>query len=160
MRRFSMTIAACLLMAAALPFPGLFAVSEESAEYTHWVYMLGHAGVMHYLVNAWTLLVIHNLLRWYRLVAAYLWAVGTSYVLLPDEPMVGLSVFNCFFIGFAAPWLWRRDRLAVVLTAGLLLLTCLVSGFAGVQHVASAVAGAAFFFGERLVRWMGDGLSD
>lgn len=153
-----MTIAACLLMAAALPFPDFFAVSEDSPAYTHYVYMLGHAGVIHYLVNAWTLLVIHNLMRWYRLVAAYLWAVGTSYVLLPGQPMVGLSVMNCFFIGFAAPWLWRRDRLAVALTAGLLLLTCFVSGFAGVQHVASAAAGAVLFFAERCVRWMKEGL--
>ena len=158
MRRFEITIAACLLMAAALPFPDVFAVSEDSPIYTHFVYLFGHSGVIHYLINAWTLLVVHNLLRWYRLIAAYLWTVGVSYVLLPDQPMVGLSVFNCFFIGFAAPWLWRRDRLAVVLTAGLLLLTCVISGFAGVQHVASFVAGAAFFFGERCVKWLKEGL--
>ena len=146
-------------MAAALPFPEVFAVSNDSPTYTHFVYLLGHAGVMHWLINAWTLLVIHNLLRWYRLIAAYLWTVGISYVLLPDQPMVGLSVFNCFFIGFAAPCLWRKDRLAVVLTAGLLLLTCVISGFAGVQHVVSFAAGVIFFFGERCAKWVKEGLN-
>lgn len=114
--------------------------------------MFGHAGWLHYIINAWTLLVMHNLLKWYRLITAYLFAVLESYVMLPEKPMVGLSVVNCFFIGFAAPWLWKKDRLAVVLTLALLLLTCFVSGFAGLQHVASFLFGFVFCYAEGWIR--------
>lgn len=152
MRKFRITIALCVIMAFVVPIPGLFAVSETSPAYTHFIYMLGHAGWIHYLINIWTLLVLHNLLRWYRVIVAYGWAVLESYVLLPDQPMVGLSVFNCVFIGFVAPWLWRRDRLTVLLTIVLLLLTCVVSGLAGIQHVASFCFGVVFCLAEGKIR--------
>ena len=139
-------------MAFVVPFPETFAVSADSLQYTHFVYLFGHASWLHYIINVWTLLVLHNLLRWYRVLTAYLWSVLLSYILLPDLPMVGLSVFNCFFIGFAAPWLWRRDRMTVILTMCLLLLTCVVSGFAGVQHVASFGFGVVFCLGEWKIR--------
>lgn len=156
MRRFSFTIVMCAVLAAAVPFTGSLAVSASSPAYTHWAYMLGHAGWLHYAINAWALLVVHNLLRWYRVLAAYLMAVAESYVMLPDEPMVGLSVFTCFFIGFSAPWLWRLDRLAVLQTAALLILTCIMPGFAGIPHVASFASGVAFCFCEGWVRGMKD----
>ena len=118
--------------------------------------MLGHAGWLHWLVNAWTLLVLHNLMCWYRVLAAYILAVGVSYFLLPAQPMVGLSVFNCFFIGFAAPWLWKRNRPALLMTVGLLLLTCVMSSFAGVQHVVSFLSGAVFSMCESYIRSIRD----
>lgn len=152
MIKFYASIAACLLMGLAAPYTDLLAVSATSPTYTHFLYMIGHASLLHYLVNAWTLLVLHNAMRWYRVIAAYLMAVMEGYVMLPDKPMVGLSVFNCFFIGFATPWLWRRDKLTVLLTIALLLLTCLVSGFAGLQHVASFCFGLLFCLSEWKVR--------
>lgn len=152
MSKFYASIALCLLMGLAAPYTDLLAVSETSPWYTHYLYIIGHNGFLHFLINAWTLLVLHNLLRWYRVVAAYLWAVFISYILLPDIPMVGLSVFNCFFIGFATPWMWRRDRLTVFLTLGLLLLTCVVSGFAGLQHVTSYSFGFLFCLSEWKIR--------
>ena len=144
MTKFRITIATVLLMLPAVPYADLFAVSADSPVYTHYIYMFGHAGWLHWLINAWTLMVMHNAMRWYRVLAAYLWAVGESYFLLPSQPMVGLSVFNCFFIGFAAPWLWKRDRLALAMTVALLLLTCVISGFAGIQHMASFLFGLSF----------------
>lgn len=148
MRKFSMTIAVCLAMAAALPFTDRLAVSEDSAAYTHYIYMIGHAGWLHWAVNAWTLLVMHNLFRWYRVAAAYGFAVLVSYVMLPERPMVGASVFTCFFIGFATPYLWRKSRLTVAMTMALLLLTCILPGFAGLQHAAAFVFGLAFSHAE------------
>lgn len=149
---FKITIVVCLLMALAVPYTELLAVSDNSPTYTHFVYMLGHAGWFHWLVNAWTLLIIHNLLRWYRVILAYIVTVSISYVLLPEQPMIGLSVFNCFFIGFAAPWLWRKDRTAALMTVGLLVLTCLMPGFAGVQHIVSLINGIAYCYAEGLIR--------
>lgn len=161
MLKFRITIIACICMAFLMPLTSHLAVSADSPAYTHYVYMTGHDGWLHYIVNAWSLLVMHNLFRWYRVATAYLLAVLVSYVALPESPMVGASVFTCFFFGFSAPWLWRRDRLAVGMTAGLLALTCVLPGFAGIPHVVAFSCGVVFSMGEgwvrRMVEYLGEG---
>ena len=138
-------------MAVCLPYADILAVSDTSPTYTHFVYMAGHAGWLHYAVNAWSLLVLHNLYKWYRVLSAYIIAVFISYTLLPAQPMVGASVFTCFFIGFWAVYLWHRDKLAVILSIALLALTCILPGFAGVPHVAAYIYGVLFCETERRV---------
>lgn len=152
MLRFRSTIALCVILALLVPFPSVLAVSADAPAYTHFVYLFGHDGWIHYAVNAWSLLVMHNLFHWYRVMSAYALAVLISFVALPDQPMVGASVFTCFFFGFAAPWLWRRERLAVLMTIGLLVLTCILPGFAGMAHVIAFAAGVVFSMGEGIVR--------
>lgn len=152
MAKFRITIIVCLVMALAVPLTNRLAVSENSPAYTHFIYMTGHDGWIHYAINAWSLLVMHNLFRWYRVLSAYALAVLISFVALPEQPMVGASVFTCFFFGFAAPWLWRRERLAVLMTIGLLVLTCILPGFAGMAHAVAFVGGVVFSIGEGIVR--------
>ena len=144
MNKFKITIVICLLMLLAVPYTDGLAVSVTSPSYTHFVYMMGHDGYIHYVINAWSLLVIHNLFRWYRVVTAYAFAVLVSYIALPDHPMVGASVFTCFFFGFTAPWLWRKERLVLFMTIALLLATCFLPGFAGIQHIAAFSFGTVF----------------
>lgn len=150
MNKFRITIAACLVMLAALPFTEMLAVSGSSPIHTHFLYCFGHEGLLHYIVNAWSLLVMHNLFRWYRVVTAYLMAVFLSFVALPAQPMVGASVFTCFFFGFTAPWLWRKERLLLVLTVCLLMLTCILPGFAGIPHIISFSFGLLFSYAESI----------
>lgn len=135
-------------MALIVPLTDLLAVSRTSPLYTHFLYIVGHDGYLHYIINAWSLLVMHNLFRWYRVSSAYIFAVLLSFVALPDRPMVGASVFTCFFFGFTAPWLWRKERTLLLLTVGLLLLTCVLPGFAGIPHVAAFAFGVVFSFVE------------
>ena len=142
---------ACILMAAAVPYTSDMAVSTTSPTYTHYVYMAGHAGWLHYLVNAWSLLILHNLFCWYRVLAAYIGAVAISYTLLPDQPMVGASVFTCFFIGFWAVFSWYKDKLSVLMSLGLLALTCILPGFAGIPHIAAYTLGLMFSVMERKI---------
>lgn len=151
MNRFRITIIACLLMALAVPFTERLAVTTDSPAYTHYLYIIGHAGWLHWLINAWTLLVLHNLFRWYRLLTAYALAVAISYLLLPELPMIGASIITCFFIGFAIPHFWRKSRLTVGMTVALLLLTCILPGFAGLQHVVVFSFGLLFNFVEGYV---------
>ena len=151
MNRFKITIAVCMLMLAAVSFTDLLAVSHGSPLYTHFVYVFGHDGYLHYIINAWSLLAMHNLFRWYRVTAAYAFAVLLSFVALPAQPMVGASVLTCFFFGFTAPWLWRKERMLLILTVGLLLLTCVLPGFAGIPHVLSFSFGLLFSFAEGFV---------
>lgn len=152
MKRFKMTLIICVLMAVALPYTDRLAVSSTSPAYTHFVYMAGHAGWLHYVINAWTLLVFHNLFSWYRVLAAYLCAVVISYTLLPTQPMVGASVFTCFFIGFYAIYSWYKDKIINLMTVALLALTVVLPGFAGIPHVAAYIAGLLFSYAER-VTW-------
>ena len=139
-------------MALLKPYADVMAVSASSPAYTHYIYMFAHGGWLHLAVNVWTLLVLHNLFTWYRVMTAYLWAVLMSFFLLPDLPMVGASVITCFFIGFVMPHMWHRSRLSVLMTAALLLLTCVLPGMAGLPHVASAIVGLAFVYAEGFVR--------
>ncbi len=148
MLRFWSTIVVCLLMGMLVPMAGRLAVSDASPAYTHFLYMTGHANWLHWAVNAWTLLVLHNLFRWYRVAAAYAVSVAIGYWLLPEMPMVGASVFTCFFIGFTMPYHWVKSRLTVTLTVALLALTCVLPHFAGLQHVAAFLSGLAFCFME------------
>lgn len=152
MNRMRMTIVMCLLMAAFVPYHHMFAVSQDTPTYTHFVYMLGHAGWLHWLVNGWSLMVLHNLFRWYRVLASYGCAVGLSYLPLTSLPMLGASVIVCFFIGLIIVYLWRKQRLSAVLTMALLALTCFLPGFAGLVHILAFIVGAAFFQCERFVR--------
>ena len=152
MNRFRIAMAACLLMALCVPLSGYMAVSADAPAYTHYVYMLGHAGWLHYLVNTWSLMVLHNLFRWYRVISAYLFAVALTFFALPPQPMIGASTFTCFFFGFTAPWLWRKERLALFLMVALLLLTCILPGFAGIPHVAAFSFGVVFSLAEGYTR--------
>lgn len=152
MRKFRITIIVCLLMALAVPFADILAVSYTSPTYTHYIYIIGHGSWLHYAVNVWTLLVLHNLFNWYRVLFSYALAVAISYVLLPELPMIGASVITCFFIGFAAPYFWFKNRTAVLMTTCLLALTCILPGFAGLQHVVVFFSGLSFFFVERYVK--------
>ncbi len=152
MNRFRITITACLILLLNVPFTEHLAVSDDSPLHTHFLYMCGHDGYLHYVINAWSLLVMHNLFRWYRVIVAYLFAVLLSFIALPEQPMVGASVFTCFFFGFTAPWLWHKNRLVLILTVCLLLLTCILPGFAGIPHVAAFAFGVAFSFVESYVK--------
>jgi hypothetical protein len=136
------------MMALLVPMTDILAVSHTAPLYTHFLYTVGHDGYMHYVINAWSLLVMHNLFRWYRVLAAYLFAILLSFIALPSQPMVGASVFTCFFFGFTAPWLWRKERVLLIMTAGLMLLTCVLPGFAGIPHVSAFAFGVFFAFSE------------
>lgn len=144
MKRLYTTIICCILMVLLVPYPDKIAVSEKSATYTHYIYMVGHAGWLHYAINTWTLLVLHNLFKWYRVAVAYIVAVTISYLLLPPQPMIGASVLTCFFMGFWAAYAWRKAKLGVLMTVALLVLTCILPGFAGLPHIATYAAGILF----------------
>lgn len=152
MLRFKITILACIIMAVLVPLTDIGAVSKDSPFYTHFIYIAFHNGYLHYIINAWSLLVMHNLFRWYRVLTAYTFAVFISYVAAPPQPMVGASLFTCFFFGLIALYLWHKSRLALILTAALMLLTCFLPGYAGIQHVMAFSFGFLFSLIEGYIR--------
>lgn len=152
MTKFYITLAFCLLLIPFIAHTAWFAVGVSKPLYTHFVYMFGHSGWLHWTVNAWSLLMLHNVIKWYRLLAAYALSVLLSFIYLPSLPVVGLSVVVVFLLGMAATQIWYRDRWALGLTVGLLFIGCFLPGFAGVYHVVMFALGYAFFRLECLVR--------
>lgn len=154
MKRLYLTLALCALMLALLPVAPALAVTPSAPFLAHLAYMFAHASVLHWIVNAWTLLVLHNTFRWYRCLAAYLLAVGASFVpCVMSRPSLGASVFSCFFLGLITPHLWHSGkRSSVLMMAALLLLGFFLPGIAAGLHVALYLCGILFIRLERLAR--------
>ena len=123
--------------------------------------MFGHAGLLHWAVNSWALLVLHNLFRQARLFVAYVLAVIASFVpscspyaatalQSPSQhPVLGASVITCFFFGLLMPSLWRKDRLSACMTAALILIAFFIPGIAAFHHLLMFLSGIAWSYIER-----------
>jgi hypothetical protein len=67
--------------------------------------------------------------------ASWLASVGLSFLYYPSLPVLGASVIISFFMGFTAPWLYRRKRLAFWQMLILLVIGCLLPHIAGIYHL-------------------------
>lgn len=153
--RLYATALCCTAMLAAIPFAEIMAVTASAPIYTHFIYMFAHANIFHWLVNSWSLLVLHNAFRWYRCAAAYIIASAVSFVpfLVAAKPTVGASVFTCFFLGYIAPHFWAtRQRSVVLITASVLALGLFLPGIAAALHITLYLAGIIFYYIERTIR--------
>lgn len=135
MRTLYITLIILILMVFAIPFHSLLAVSPTSPLYSHFVYMFGHANLMHWAINAWCLLMVHRLFRLHRLLASWLGSVALSFIYYPSLPVLGVSVIISFFIGFSSPWLYRFKRLEFWQMIILLCIGCLMPHIAGIYHL-------------------------
>lgn len=145
----------CVAMLAAMPFAEILAVTASAPMHTHFVYMFAHANIFHWVVNSWSLLVLHNAFRWYRCVASYIVAVTASFLtfMVDEVPTIGASVITCFFLGYIAPNFWiNRQRTTVIMTAAILILGFAFPGIAAALHVALYVAGLIYYGVERTIR--------
>lgn len=149
MKRFLSIFCFLLLLLIAIPAKEQLACSDSSPFFTHFVYMFAHANVLHWACNAWSVLALHNTLRWYRVSLAYVLAVLLSFLLPLQMPVIGASVIVCFFIGFIAKYLYCKSRRAFYMTIALIVLSCLLPGYAGVYHVVMFAFGGAFWFAEK-----------
>ena len=131
--------------------------------------MFAHASSLHWLINAWSLLVLHRYATPTRLLAAYLCAVAASFIpsfslssllpplrspeyslssllsphssLLEVRPLLGFSVIIFFLLGSLPR---RSVRRYIIATAPFLLLSFLVPGMAALHHLLMFLAGIAF----------------
>lgn len=134
MRTLYITLLIILLMAFIIPLHANMAVSPSTPIYSHFVYMFGHANFIHWAVNAWCLLMVHRQFSFHRLLASWLSSVALSFLYYPSLPVLGASVIISFFMGFTAPWLYRRKRLAFCQML-LLVIGCLLPHIAGIYHL-------------------------
>jgi len=144
MKQLYYTLLPLVLMLPIIPLHSLMAVSPDSPGYTHFVYMFGHASLLHWLVNAWALFVLHNLYTVSRWIVAYLCAVVLSFVYYPSLPVLGASVFVSFFSGFMIFWLWHKHRLVFWQLLLLIAIGFLIPHIAAMYHLVMLVAGMAY----------------
>ena len=135
MRTLYITLLIILLMSFIIPLHAYMAVSPSTPIYSHFVYMFGHANFIHWAVNAWCLLMVHRQFSFHRLLASWLASVALSFLYYPSLPVLGASVIISFFMGFTAPWLYRRKRLAFCQMLLLLVIGCLLPHIAGIYHL-------------------------
>lgn len=159
---FRITVVAVLIMAALIPVSSSLAVHQSVHPLApHFLYMFGHGNILHWAINSWALLVVHNTFRWHRLLTAYLLAVALSFAVpaavVPAVSPAGLgvlgaSVITTFFFGLITPYLWRTNRFAAIAMVILLLVSCILPGFAAVYHVIPFIVGFIYRHIECIVR--------
>lgn len=141
MRTLYITLIFVALMAFIIPLHRLLAVSVSSPTYTHFVYMFGHAGVVHWAVNSWCIIMLHRQFRIARIVTAWGLSVILSFIYHPSLPVLGASVIISFFMGLTASWLYAYKRLAFWQMMFLMAIGCFLPQIAGVYHVILFVVG-------------------
>lgn len=135
MRTLYLTIIFITMTALVIPLHRSLAVSASSPLYTHFVYMFGHAGFVHWMVNSWCIIMLHHHFRAIRIVLAWLASVTLSFIYYPSFPVLGASVLISFFMGITAPWLYTYKRLAFWQMLFLLAIGCFLPHIAGVYHL-------------------------
>ena len=153
MRRLWTAVLGCIILLPGIWMAPILAVSQGSPGWTHLAYVFAHAGIIHWAVNSWALLVIHNIVRWYRLLAAYVTAVAVSF--LPYErPLVGMSAITVFFFAIVARRFWTipKRRIQALLIAALVMVGLFIPSVAGLLHIAAFGAGLTYIFLEDTVR--------
>ncbi len=145
MKSLYITFAFTLLILPLILLRENFASLPDSPLCRHLVYMFSHASFFHWLCNSWSLLVFHNIFRPSRLIVAYVLSVLVSFLPLSNLPVLGMSVVVCFFIGFAARYLYRKNRLGLSLTLAILVGSCFLPGFAGLYHIIMFICGFLYY---------------
>lgn len=141
MRTLYITLVSVALMALIIPLHRFLAVSSSSPSYTHFVYMFGHASLIHWAVNSWCIIMLHHHFRVIRMTIAWGMSVILSFVYYPSLPVLGASVIISFFMGLTAPWLYAYKRLAFWQMLLLMTIGCFLPHIAGVYHVVLFVLG-------------------
>lgn len=155
MKSLYITFSFCILILPLILLQKSLACLPGFPLYRHLLYLFSHASFFHWLCNSWSLLVFHNIFRPSRLIVAYVLSVLVSFLPLSNMPVLGMSVVVCFFIGFAARYLYRKNRLGFSLTLAILIGSCFLPGFAGLYHIIMFAFGFLYYTVERLLRRIG-----
>lgn len=156
MKRLYITAVICIFMLPVIPFAPVLAVSASAPLYTHFTYMFAHASILHWLVNSWAFLMLHNTFRWYRCITAYACAVIASFIpatVPAGSPagLLGASALTCFFIGFITPHFYlTRNRFNLALIAVTFILGFILPGIAALLHVIIFALGILMWFAESI----------
>ena len=165
MQKFIASLTTALLMLFLIPFAPTFAVSASAPLYTHFIYMFAHANILHWLFNAWGLLIMHKLFTPSRCITAYLIAIAISF--LPSSPFtplnphppstgglggsLGFSVILFFFIGYLIFFFRKRNKTAFLQVILFIIIGFFIPNMAATYHLLAFLSGAIYFKIETLI---------
>ena len=159
MKRLYTILFTSLLLLILIPFVSVMAVFQQSPTYTHYIYMLSHANLAHWLFNTISLFVLRNVVSVSRSVVAWMVAVLISFVvwhipfMQPAKPVAGLSVILFFFVGFLFRWI-RHDKDSLMQVVAVLGLGFMIPNMAASCHLLAFLAGFLYSLIEREVRYL------
>ncbi len=167
MNRLYIITASVLALLLLIPFASSMAVSPASSCYTHFIYMFAHANIIHWLLNAFSLIVLNRVVNVHRCIAAYLASVIISFLpyIQPSHPVVGMSGIIFFFTGFITSCLLRyyRNRhlrmsssykTMIFQIALVLALGFVIPNMAASYHLLAFVSGCLYSYAERELRYL------
>jgi membrane associated rhomboid family serine protease len=168
MKKFIASIIVALLMFPLIPFASVFAVSASAPLYTHFTYMFAHANILHWLINAWGIIIIHKLYSPSRCIAAYLIAVTISFIPLLGgtrgtfsifnfqfsiraTPALGFSVILFFFVGYLIFLFRKQNKTAFLQVILFIIIGFFIPNMAATHHLLAFLSGAIYFKIETLI---------
>lgn len=130
-----------ILYAAMLP---LLTMSDTLAAgagrdgWHNWVYMFGHAGILHYMLNGIGWLMMWKIATWTRTITAWLIAALVMYVIPTTQPVLGWSAVIYFYLGMCMNHSTASRRINMIL---LTLTGFLLPNIAASLHISMLAAG-------------------
>lgn len=137
-----------LFMLAALPYPEQLAAGKNYPAWHCLIYMFGHAGILHYLLNGIGWLMMWKIATWPRTIIAWLVAALSVYILMPDKAVLGWSSVIYFYLGMTLAHAGRQRKISLIL---LTLTGMFIPGIAAALHLSTLAAGWIYRKIER--RW-------
>lgn len=108
-------------------------------------YMFGHAGYIHYMLNATSYIFLWRIASPGRLFVAWLCAVGCSFI--PSAlPVIGWSVVIYFLVGMTLAY---RSKVAILNIIAPIAISLFIPGIAAAHHA------AMLFLGVLWSKWEG-----
>lgn len=135
LRYFLLIYAAMLPL---LPLRDVLAAGAGRENWHNWVYMLGHASLLHYLLNGIGWLMMWKVATWWRTLAAWIFSALFMYVIPACQPVLGWSTVIYFYLGMCmnhSPT-GRKVKLLLLTMTGFLL-----PNIAAGMHLAMLAAG-------------------
>lgn len=124
-----------MLLAFLIPYRDMLAVSRESEWWTHFAYMLGHAGWLHYMLNGIGWLAMRKIITPARTVTACIigWFIPAT-----DMPVLGWSVVLYYYMGLCLATMRRADKWRLI---GIVAIGFLMPWIAAWHHAIMLAAG-------------------
>lgn len=142
-------VGVCLVVSS---LPVTFAVSAGAPMYCHFLYMFDHASVLHLAVNMCCLVTLAGIFTPLRIIMAYVVGVAVSFISsLFAIPTLGASVFVFFLYGFAAPYLWYRNRMGLLVVIAFMIAGVFLPWIASALHIVMFVAGFVYWLCRSLI---------
>lgn len=125
-------------MAVLIPYHKYIAAGQGMEEYRNWIYMFGHAGWIHYIINGIGWLMMWKIATPARTITAYTLSVTAAYIIPYREPVLGWSTIIFFYTGMCMVHKSRKNVLKIILISG---ISFLIPHIAALMHLYMLIAG-------------------